>query len=98
MTRGLVPPLVVALPVAVCHCSTWSYLMQAIYFRMLEEVGLTNKMMDQSPSSADDYRLHPDKVSDLELYPEVFQDTILMDKMVGTCRYGRDHDVQSLAL
>jgi len=56
-----------------------------IYFAILREVGLADKMESNSAWNSG-YRLHPNMPSDIEVYPEVFQDTMFEDKVVGTLR------------
>ena len=43
-----------------------------IYFAILREVGLPDKMESNSAWNSG-YRLHPNMPSDIEVYPEVFQ-------------------------
>merc|ERR1719471_1310030 len=55
-----------------------------IYFAILRECGLADKI--ESHSARNCFRIDPDIPSDIENHPEVFQDTIIIDKCVGTLR------------
>ena len=47
---------------------------QMIYFAILREVGLADKIINESSTAWNSgYRVHPELPSDVELHPEIFQ-------------------------